>query len=217
MKTINVPDSWSEVTVTQFQELEATENIIEKIAILANEDPEYIRKMDIESFKRVSKALEWVHTMPDEKEGSEVLTIDDTKYYLIQMSSLSLGSWMDIEHYMQEPIQNIHKLMAIFYRESPNAEYNSITGAKRAELFLERMSVNDCYGTLVFFSLIEKKCLTTIKDYFQMQVLMMQVKQELKQKQNELREKRKKRKLLSGVGFRSLITWLKGTSQRWKR
>jgi len=217
MKTIHLPDSWAEVTMRQFQELESTDSIVEKIAILADEDSEVIKKMDIESFKRVSNALNWVHTMPEEKAIEDTITIDEVKYNMIKLSDLTLGSWTDIEHYLKEPIQNLHKLMAIFYLPEGESQYDSVSARGRAELFLEKMTVNDAYGTLVFFSLIEKKCLTTIRDYFQIQILINQVNEELKQKSKESKEKRKKRKLISGLGSFLRTTWSKVTSLRWKR
>lgn len=213
---IKLPDSWADVTMRQFQELESTESIVDKIAILSDEDPEIIKKMDIESFNRVSKVLNWVHSMPEEKTVEDFLTIDEVKYNMVKLSTLTLGNWIDIEHYIKEPVQNLHKLMAILYRTESEPDYNSETAIKRAELFLDKMSVNDAYGTLVFFSLIGKKSLETIKDYFQTQILIMEVNQQLKQKQNERKEKRKKRGLINGLGSFSLTTWLKETLQRWR-
>ena len=212
MKTIKLPDSWAEITMRQFQELESTESIVEKISILADEDPELIKKIDLKSYKKISEALNWIHTLPEEKECSEII-IDENKYNLIRLSSLSLGSWMDIEHYGKDPVNNLHKLMAIFYRPEGEAEYDSETAIKRAELFLDKMSVNDAYGTLVFFSLIEKKCLTTIKVYFQVQTLIQEMIR--KPKLNGLSEKQKKRKQKSGAGSYSPTTWLRETLQRW--
>jgi hypothetical protein len=215
-QTIKLPDSWADVSMKQFQELESVESIVDKIAILSDEDPELIKKMDVASYNKVAEALSWVQNLPEEKEGEETIIIDERKYNAVKLSSLSLGNWVDLEHYLKEPINNLHKIMAILYLPEGEETYNSKTAIERSELFLEKMSVNDAYGTLVFFSLIEKRSLEAIRDYFQMKILEMEVKETLKQKQRESKEKRKKRKLINGLGFSSVITWLKGILQRWK-
>lgn len=185
IKTITTPDSWSEVNISQFQELSVTEDIFEKIAILTDEDPEELKLMDVASFGRLTAALAWVHILPNEDARKDMIVIDDIEYgFIDKLSSLSLGEWIDIENYLKDPIKNLHKLMAIFYRPLLTTlkdgtritdDYDITQASNNANTFLTKMNVSDCYGSLVFFSLIANDCLKTIQAYFQVEILKNQL------------------------------------------
>lgn len=185
IKTITTPDSWSEVNISQFQELSVTEDIFEKIAILTDEDPEELKLMDVASFGRLTAALAWVHILPNEDARKDMIVIDDIEYgFIDKLSSLSLGEWIDIENYLKDPIKNLHKLMAIFYRPLLTTlkdgtriteDYDVTQARNNANTFLTKMNVSDCYGSLVFFSLIANDCLKTIQAYFQVEIMKNQL------------------------------------------
>jgi len=185
IKTITTPDSWSEVNISQFQELSVTEDIFEKIAILTDEDPEELKLMDVASFGRLTAALAWVHILPNEDARKDVIVIDEIEYgFIDKLSSLSLGEWIDIENYLKDPIKNLHKLMAMFYRPLLTTlkdgtritdDYDITQASNNANTFLTKMNVSDCYGSLVFFSLIANDCLKTIQAYFQVEIMKNQL------------------------------------------
>jgi hypothetical protein len=194
IKTITTPDSWSEVNISQFQELSVTEDIFEKIAILTDEDPEELKLMDVASFGRLTAALSWVHILPNEDARKDVIVIDEIEYgFIDKLSSLSLGEWIDIENYLKDPIKNLHKLMAMFYRPLLTTlkdgtriteDYDITQASNNANTFLTKMNVSDCYGSLVFFSLIANDCLKTIQAYFQVEILKNQL-MKMNQKENK--------------------------------
>jgi hypothetical protein len=222
-KVIKVPDSWEEVTIETLQELNNANNVHEKIAIIIDQDPEDIRKYDTATIARLSNALGWIHEMPKEDSLKNVIEIDGIEYGLLdKFSDLLYGEWMDIEEYCKEPIENIHKLMAMFYRPLLTTlkdgtrildEYNVKEAHERAETFRKKMKVSECYGALVFFSLIEKRCLVTIQAYFQVEIIKMQAMKE-RQKQKERLESQKRKGLLSGVGGHLRTLLQKGTSSK---
>lgn len=194
IKTITTPDSWNEVNISQFQELSVTEDIFEKIAILTDEDPEELKLMDVASFGRLTAALSWVHILPNEDARKDVIVIDEIEYgFIDKLSSLSLGEWIDIENYLKDPIKNLHKLMAMFYRPLLTTlkdgtriteDYDITQASNNANTFLTKMNVSDCYGSLVFFSLIANDCLKTIQAYFQVEILKNQL-MKMNQKENK--------------------------------
>ena len=210
-KTIKVPDSWQDINIEALQELDGVDSIYEKISIIINQDSEEIRKYDTDTFNRLSKALAWIHELPDESMVKNVIEIDGERYGLDKFSNLLLGQWMDCEDYLKSSTQNIHKLMALFYRpilttlkdgENILEDYDAVTANERADLFQKKMTVADCYSTLLFFSLIEKECLKTIQGYFQAEIIKMKLMQE-NLKQRESKGSQMKRKLLNGLGFHS--------------
>jgi len=206
---ITLPDSWSDVTLRQFQEMDSCESVADKIAVLANEDPEDIRKMDVESYKKVSKALSWTEVLPSGVH-KDIITLKDEDYVLKTLSSLSLGEWTDIETYIKDSVQNIHKIMAVLY-------HGKGTNAEKAEVFLDNMNILDAYSCLVFFSLIEKRSLVCIEAFFKKEILRMEMNQKLKQKQNESKEKQKKKKQTSGHGSFLRTILQRGILRTWKK
>jgi hypothetical protein len=186
MKTIKVPDSWNEVTVSQFQEinsipLESKSRALEIISILINEDIEEIRKYDMQSLNRIVAALGWCDELPSDKDFEEVLTLDGTSYHMVKMSSFSVGEWIDLEQYFEDPINNLHNILGVFYRDN-DLPYDTITSEKRASIFRDKVNVGQVYGTVVFFCNIEKNCIQTIAVYFQLQIMKMEMNQKPKQK-----------------------------------
>jgi hypothetical protein len=186
MKTIKVPDSWNEVTVSQFQEinsipLESKSRALEIISILINEDIEEIRKYDMQSLNRIVAALGWCDELPSDKDFEEVLTLDGTNYHMVKMSSFSVGEWIDLEQYFEDPINNLHNILGVFYRDN-DLPYDTITSEKRASIFRDKVNVGQVYGTVVFFCNIEKNCIQTIAVYFQLEIMKMEMSQKPKQK-----------------------------------
>jgi hypothetical protein len=220
-QTIKVPDSWDEINIISLQEIHNAINIYEKIAIIIDQDPSDIRKYDTESFNRINAALSWIHDMPKEDDYKKVIVVDEMEYGLMdKFSDLLLGEWMDIEEYCKDPINNIHKLMALFYRPLLTTlkdgtrileDYNLKEAHERAELFRNNMKVSECYGALVFFSLIGSESLKTIQDYFLAEIIKMKTIKE-KTNQKERLGLQKRRGLLNGAGGHLRTLWRKVTS-----
>ena len=186
MKKIITPDSWDEVTISQFQEISSIDldnksRSLEIISILINEDIEEIRKYDMQSLNRVVTALSWCDQLPNDKDFNNTINIEGTEYKMVKMSSFSVGEWIDIESYFEDSIANLHKILAIFYRED-SLPYDTETAEQRAELFKEHVNVGQVYGSVVFFCHIAKNCMLTIKGYFQMEIMKMNLEKKMKTK-----------------------------------
>lgn len=187
---LTVPDSWEDVTIDQFQEIntltsEGTEKTIDIISIFLNEDPELIKKFDITTYTKLISMLGWSNEMPSDANYKPILKIKDQEYGLIpRLNTLLLGEWMDLEHYINEdPIQNIHFIMSILYRPLITAfndrdrliePYDAEVMVRQAELFKKHIKIGEVYGALVFFYLIASNSMQIMKDYLhQEQVAMM--------------------------------------------
>ena len=184
MKTINVPDSWNEVTIEKFQEINSIDNdnknkSLEIISILTDRDVEEIRTYDMQSLNRIVEALGWCNELPEEKEFSKTLTVNGIEYTMVKMSSFSVGEWIDLEGYFENPIDNIHRILGVFFRDN-DLPYDTESADKRAEIFRTNVNVGQVYGTVVFFCNIERSCIRTIKVYFQLQIMLQKEKKEKK-------------------------------------
>jgi hypothetical protein len=162
--TVKVPDGWHEVSISTFQELiNAGDNVIERVAILTDQDPEDIRRWDLNSFKRVSDALEWTNILPEQKDWKRNITVNGKEYQFIEkLSSLTAGQWLDLEHWVLDSSNNLHKIIALFY-EGDAEEFKSV-------------SMADAYGCMVFFSSIVNKSLESMQDYLVKEIVTKEMK-----------------------------------------
>lgn len=166
---ITIPDGWHEVNIRTFQELsnldelEGLNKIVELISILSDKDPEDIKKLDTEGFETLVSHIQWTGTMPSDEVKTQI-NILGQDYYLVKLSNLSLGEWIDLDSWCDNSIENLHKIFALLYRPV-GEEYDSEKMETRSELFLDKLMIEDVYGTLLFFSIIGNQYQKFIKEY----------------------------------------------------
>lgn len=224
--TVKVPDSWNEVTIGQYMDIagidkDSEDKSILVASVLIDKDPEEIRKYDIQSYTRIIEALEWTNKIPDEV-YKPIIEIDGDQYAFVnRLTDLTLGEWVDLEHYLQDYNNNIHKILAVLYRPLVTAfndmdriveEYDPLTVDRRANLFMDKMSTSDVYGALVFFSIIAKECIVTIQDYLtqQIQNQMTKTLEENPKKKERfvfMRKRSKRNGLQNGIGTVLFTSW----------
>lgn len=236
---IQVPDSWAEVTIGQFQEiteidkdLHPIQRSIELIAILTDQDPDIIKHLDTSNLVKIAAHLSWLEKIPEDAVYKPIITIDGESYgFLSRLTELTAGEWFDLEAYVEAYDTNLHKILAILYRPLVVAyndrdrllePYDSISADHRAELFKQKANIADTYGAAVFFYLIAQNCTGTIKDYLETQAKEMKMKNFMeslpKRKRNALlRKKRIRNVLRSGCGMVFRMFWPKETSRRWMK
>lgn len=224
MDKIIVPDNWDEITIAQFQELSQVDlndkdSVLNIISILIDKDPEEIRLYDEITFNDIASKVEWTSAMPDKANFKQVINIDGQNYGLVKFASLSVGEWIDLDEYLKAPIENIHKIFSIIYREviGGTAEQlilapYEVEGAHiRAELFKEKMYIDNCYGALVFFSSIVEESTKTIQVYFHLLMKMRKIWK--KQSRTRMKKWLMKEAIKSGLGMISFTNLQKEISQ----
>jgi len=164
--TINLPESWGEVPIEQFQELStyAGDSSILKainiIACLANVDNEIIKTMSTEDLKNVTETLKWSSQVPS-SDFKHTLTIDGVEYSMVpKLNELTVGEWIDLDGYSDDFIANMHLIMAVLYRPLITVindktrfieKYDALKCIERAKLFREKVFVSEVYGAALFF------------------------------------------------------------------
>lgn len=235
-KKITVPESWQEVTIAQYQEIAALDQetpdgvrLVEMISILIDEDPEVIRHTDLESLNRIAQHLEWTQKLPDEAWYKPIITIDGIEYgFVPRLTELTVGEWIDLEHYVLDVNSNMHKIFSVLYRPLVTAfndrdriiePYNSEDADRRADLFKTKAKIGDVYGALVFFSLIVNESTKTMQDYLRLEVKRMSLERKRKRSNSGKTDSRKKgllhRIVRSGCGIVMRICWPEEKSQKW--
>lgn len=190
MKTINIQDGWAGVTLEQFIEISSLDpkdknHTVNVISILSDVDSEEVKKYDTSSFNRIVEHLKWSNELPDEAKFKNILKIGEQEYGLInKFSELSLGEWIDIDEYLKDYPNNIHKVLAIIYRPLITAlnddyriieDYDSGGLDQRSSEFL-KLSVEDVYGASVFFCLIGNLCTRNLSTYLEKEIMKMERK-----------------------------------------
>lgn len=229
---VNVPESWNEVTIEQFQEIsslqDGEEKHIEIASIFLDEDPELIKKLDAPSQIKVFSLLSWTNQLPSDAEYKPIIEIDGEKYgFISRLSDLSIGEWIDLENYLQDSAKNMHRIFAILYRPlicSYNDKdrllepYEVESARARAELFKEKAMIGHIYGAMVFFSLIEKSYIKIMQDNLRVQSLKI-FRENLKGTglKGWLMKRRIEIELGNGIGIFSFTPWQRATFAKWKR
>lgn len=215
---LNLPDGWHEVTIEQYQEISNTDGddkLIDVVAILADEDPEEIRKIDADSLPVILNQIAWIKSLPEEGTFKPIIEIDGEKYgFINRLADLTVGEWIDLESWIGKSNENLHRIMSVLYRplvSASNDNYRVIDkyvvseAQDRAKLFRSKVNLGDVYGAMLFFSLIESEFLRIMPKY-------------LKSRQEKMRNLPKWKKVLMAVrGCLLSIVWPKENSQKWMR
>jgi hypothetical protein len=170
--------SWKDITLRMAIELIqlSPENdldlIVNRLAILKDQDPADIEKMTFEDIAREHKEWEFVGTLPTQRKD-ETFKWNGVRYGRVNFAKLSLAQMVDIEEfYAMGFIENVHNILTILYL--PTKSYNFITKKYTLESYEFNQEVADSlldidfdfvYGNLLFFWTIAKVYTNSLKDY----------------------------------------------------
>jgi hypothetical protein len=178
---MTIAKDWKEVTIEMYQELTTIQRdndistIIERIAVLADTDPESVRQLPIPQFRELTKQIEWVMDKP-QPDMNYRFELDGKRYGIIpDLNFISTGEWADIENWKDKSIENLHFICALIYRpitkESDDEweiESHKPQGfMKRAELFRKKLTIDHVFGAVLFFSASGIQFIEIITDYLE--------------------------------------------------
>lgn len=208
-----IKTKWEDVTIEMYQELNTIQSdneatlFIERVAVLADCDPEDIRQMSISKFRELQERLTFlqqeVPAIVDTK-----LEIDGVKYGMIpQLNFITAGEWIDAENWKEQPIDNIHLYAALLYRpitkENADGSYeiepHKPNGfLERAELFKKKLSITNIHGTVLFFSTLGIQLMPILAEYSTGELKWM--KEDMKTMQTQQATKKQKQQSSKKTG-----------------
>lgn len=170
---ITIPDSWQDITISQFQEYidyvknsdesKPLKKLIQILSILTDTDEAVLYKLDYDSIYQIKDSMSFIEEEPT-VQFKNIVDVNGVKYgFQKDMHKLSLGEWIDIEHYVtqRDIIENLHYIAAIFYRKITKEgdeyfdyeieDYGNVRLEGQAKFFKHNMKLVDMYGTVVFF------------------------------------------------------------------
>ena len=127
---MNLPKSWNEITVSQWVELNSIDQeeynsvflyTLEAISILSDTDPEELEELSPEELIDLAAKVSFVKREPSNKPNEMV-----KGFRLKPMDALTLGEFIDLEHYVSQSVQNFTLLLSILYKKTKRDEWGNV-------------------------------------------------------------------------------------------
>ena len=155
---MNLPRNWNEVNVSQWLELNTIDDeeynsvflqTIEALSILSDTDPEELEDLDPEELINLASKVSFVKREPSNKPKELVKGLK-----LKPLDRLTLGEFIDLEHYAMQFVQNFDILLSILYKRWKTDEWDNLifepytySIISRKVLFQD-VSINEVYGAV---------------------------------------------------------------------
>lgn len=169
---IELPKSWSDVSIGQFIELaKAKENCedeidmtVELLSIMSGVGRNEIAKLSLTDITKLTNALQFLHTpLPDKIE--QRVKVNGVDYYAdLNVQKMSAGQYIDLKHWTKgtNVIENLHDIMAVFYIPV-GKKYGEKDGI--ADEFYKDMPITLAYPIALFFWNLCASWMQHIADY----------------------------------------------------
>jgi hypothetical protein len=155
---VNLPRNWNEVNVNQWLELNTIDDeeynsvflqTIEALSILSDTDPEELEDLDPEELIDLARKVSFVKREPSNKPKELVKGLK-----LKPLDRLTLGEFIDLEHYAMQFVQNFDILLSILYKRWKTDEWGNLIFEPYTYSIMSRkytfqdVSINEVYGAV---------------------------------------------------------------------
>lgn len=121
---LNIPESWNDVTLKQYQEIEKYYedkdedfDVLSVIDILIGKDKEYIKSLPMEFLDIILDKLSFLTVSPQTPEPSNKITIDKETYTIHFENQLKVGEYIAADSILKSDRHNYAALLAILCRK----------------------------------------------------------------------------------------------------
>ena len=155
---MNLPKSWNEISVSQWVEFNSIDQeehnsvflyTLEAISILSDTDPEELEDLSPEELIDLASQVSFIKREPSNKPNELV-----KGFRLKPMDALTLGEFIDLEHYISQSVQNFTLLLSILYKRWKTNEWESLIFEPYSYSIMSRkdtfrdVSINEVYGAV---------------------------------------------------------------------
>jgi hypothetical protein len=157
-----LPSNWSEISVSQFQELRhlgaspaesLSERYIDTLLTVTDIDLEELEEMPIDELRELVDGLGWLRKEPHKKYAKNV-----GDYSIIDFKKVTWGMFIDLEYYYSKDyIEHLPIICGILYRQQKEDEWGNVIVEPyeydpkvRAELFKE-IPITSVYGVVTSY------------------------------------------------------------------
>lgn len=168
IKKITIPESWEEVSLGLYQKIDSLRyreyhsdvayfiDIIDKMGIM---DKGMLLQLDVIELNKIAQEIGWVVNLPEIEEKTEVEIDGQVFRFKSELEKMTVGEAISIEMLMdsgkQTEIESIDIVLSVLLRpideNGEMEEFNADLVDERRELFLEKLSIVDVYGFIIFF------------------------------------------------------------------
>ena len=126
MQNLKLPKQWSQISVSQFLELNRLSSEdglfnykIDVLCILTDKDVSYFEELELNELSELTKQIKWLQSDPSRRYKNKL-----DKYVLKPFSKLSLGEFIDLEHYFSNNyLDHFCHILALLYRRTSKNVY----------------------------------------------------------------------------------------------
>tara|TARA_R110002020_G_scaffold92899_2_gene224452 strand:- start:9169 stop:9750 length:582 start_codon:yes stop_codon:yes gene_type:complete len=169
---LTIPNEWCDITIETYQKYlkiqkqkgSEKNKVIKSMALLCNTSEEIVKKMDYTDLLEITKIVsQLVNDEPDKSKFKKRFQFMGKEYgFIPNLSKLTTGEYIDLETYCKNPIENLHTIMSILYREvtfSRNQMYaiESYDPGKFKEELFKQCPMDIALGSLGFFLTLGEK------------------------------------------------------------
>ena len=178
---IQIPETWSDITLTQFQtynhemnkDINHATKLIQTLSSLCNIKFKDAALMKIKDVNKISQDIyKLLEIVPDSM--IMIFEFKGVRYgFIPKLDDISIGEYADLEFYLSDRNKiwdNMHWIMSILYREvkkEKDGKYNIKDyepSKKRAEIFKE-LPMNVVYSASNFFLTLGGELVETMPNY----------------------------------------------------
>lgn len=156
--------------IIQDKDLETLDRHAMVISALLQKPLDVVYDLPINEFKEMVSKTQFLYENNMPEKIPMHIEIDGIVYHFDPIRPIKkAGEFIDISHLTKDKdltIYNLHKVMAVLCKPKQEQDYN-----ERCEIFLHKMTMDNCYPLSVFFLNVSLKSAPIIKDYLEKQVL----------------------------------------------
>ena len=181
--------TWSDITVGQYQELISIQTeseiaaFIQMVSIALDCDQDDIRNLTLKDWQTIKTNFQFLTSDP-QNDFSTFIDFHGVELGIEpDINFISTGVFIDAEQFRQDPIENLHRTLALIYRpvieKESETEYKiqNHTGEgfeKRAEFFRKEVSIEKVFGATLFFFILSGQLSIDMTDYLK-EVMMQEL------------------------------------------
>ena len=142
---LEIPEYLSIDLYQQLQNLEHLSELgklIEAIYVFTGIDRDELKTWDITDLGRVAKDYSAIDT---EEQFYPLIKLNDKTYGYADISTMSLGEFIDLENLCKKPNKNLHEIMAVLYREVKSHKFDNFVWNVKHNVQITRKKVDNVF------------------------------------------------------------------------
>ena len=142
---LKIPEYLSIDIYQQLQNLEHLSELgklIEAIHVFTGIDRDELKTWDITDLGRVAKDYCAVDT---KEQFYPLMKLDGKNYGYADISTMSLGEFIDLENLCKKPNENLHEIMAVLYREVESHKFDSLIWNVKHNVQIQKKKVDNVF------------------------------------------------------------------------